>query len=256
MDLREFLTVCVPTWARPTIDPKGFAGLETSTPIKPSEYLSFAEKDFRLGSTRGLVNSLTNSKRAIDCEIFNVLSALSIPEPYSFPARLEKLQSLGLLAPRLIRRVVQLRNLLEHQYHKPSASEVEDALDIAAMFMETLKPYFAGSSYMESAWLADQGSTNPRGEIVKTKTHTMWRHDSDPEFTFARGIYVDSELGSKQVILSLVHENIEVGVQLLEPKDAGYIEVQAFLLRAQIEGNIYGRTGAMRFLKILRAAAP
>ena len=224
--------------------------------MSPAQYLEFAEKDLRIGGTRGLVNSLTNSKRAIDCQIYNLLSSLGLPEPYSFPARLEKLHALGLVAPRIIRKIVQLRNVLEHEYYKPTQAEVEDALDITALFVATLRPFFAGGSYMESCWIADELSANSRGEFTRTKTHTTWRHDNEPKFTFAHGVFIDSEIGSKKIELSLIEENVEVGVVLIEPKDLGYLELQSLLLRAQVEAFDFGRAGANRFLKVLHAAAP
>lgn len=98
------------------MDPKALNTLKYSTPLHPEHYLLFAEKDLRLGGPRGLVNSLTNSKRAIDCQIFRLLHALALPEPRNFPERLDKLKELGLLAPRVVRKIAQLRNVLEHPY--------------------------------------------------------------------------------------------------------------------------------------------
>lgn len=255
MNLHEFLANKVSQWRKLTVDPKSFNVLKVSTPISPAQYLEFAEKDLRLGGARGLVNSLTNSKRAIDCQVFNLLSSLGLPEPYSFPARLERVQSLGLVAPRVIRKIVQLRNVLEHEYYKPNVSEVEDALDITALFIATMRPFFAGGSYMESCWLADEHSVNPRGEFIKTKTHTTWRHDNEPRFTFARGVFIESEIGSRRIALLLVDENVEVGASIVEPKDPGYLELQSLLLRAQVEDFAFSRAGANRFIKALHAAA-
>lgn len=254
MNLREFLAHAS-RWTRPTIDPKGFGRFDYSTPLTPAEYLTFAEKDLRLGGSRGLVNALANAKRAIDCQIFNLLSSLGIPEPSSFPGRLEALHTLGLLAPRIIRKIVQLRNILEHEYYLPKLTEVEDAVDITALFVATLKPFFGGGSYMESAWIADEDSTNPRGEFTRTDTHTIWRHDSEPKFTFARGIYLDSEIGLKRITLDLVHENVKVGDITIEPKDASYIELQGLILRAEVENFAFTGVGARRFLKVLSAAS-
>ncbi|MES2938575.1 MAG: hypothetical protein V4864_12895 [Pseudomonadota bacterium] len=255
MDLAEFLAKHVSAWGKPTVDAKGFVDLEVDTPVTPKQYLEFAEKDLRLGGTRGLVNALTNSKRAIDCQVHNLLKSLGIPEPYSFPARMEQLQALGLVAPRIIRKIVQLRNVLEHEYYKPAQTEVEDAVDIAALFVATLKPYFAGGAYMDSAWLADELSVNPRGELTRTKTHTTWRHDNEPKFTYARGIFIDSEVGGNSVELTLVHDNVEVGFVAVEAKDTAYLPLQNLLLHAQLNDLVYSRAGANKFLKVLRLAA-
>jgi hypothetical protein len=255
LNLKEFLFIHVARWKKLTLDPKSYGILKYTTPITPVQYLEFAEKDLRLGGPRGLINSLANSKRAIDCQIFSLLSVLGIPEPHNFPLRLEKLRDLGLVAPRVIRKIVQLRNVLEHEYYKPTITEVEDALDITALFVATLKPYFKGGSYMEGTWLADELSVNPRGEVTRTKTHTTWRHDAEPRYTYANGVYIDSEIGSKCVHLSLVLDNVEVGVAEIEPKDASYIALQGLLLRAEIDNLPYSRVGANRFLKALQSAA-
>ncbi len=255
MELADFLTHHVPLWKKPLVDPKSFVCLKVSTPVTPNQYLEFAEKDLRLGSIRGLVNSLTNSKRAIDCQIYNLLLSLGIPEPYSFPARMERLQGLGLVAPQIIKKIGQLRNVLEHKYYKPSRPEVEDAVDIASLFIAMLKPYFAGGSYMDSGWLADERSVNPRGEITRTKTQTTWQHGKEPRFTYSRGVFIGSEVGGNSVDLPLVHENVEVGFVSVEARDSAYLALQGLLLHAQVDELTYSRAGANRFLKALHLAA-
>ncbi|AIO49442.1 hypothetical protein DM44_758 [Burkholderia cepacia] len=252
--LQEYLRGFVPSWQSPTLDPKSFGMLSYSTPLCPDNYLTFAEKDLRLGGPRGLVNSLANSKRAIDCQIFGVLHALGLSEPRNFPDRLERLKALGLLAPRVVKKIAQLRNVLEHQYYKPTLDEVEDALDIATLFLGTLRPYFAGGSYMESAWLADEISVNPRGQIIRTRTHTTWSHADEPRFTYARGIFITAETGAKSIELALVHDNIEIACVHLWPNDASYVELQGLLLRSSVENLPYSKAGARRFLKALNSA--
>ncbi|WP_124488152.1 MULTISPECIES: hypothetical protein [unclassified Burkholderia] len=252
--LQEYLTQFAASWQSPTLDPKSFGMLKYSTPLRPDHYLAFAEKDLRLGGPRGLVNSLANSKRAIDCQIFGLLCALGLPEPRNFPDRLEKLKALGLLAPRVVKKIAQLRNVLEHQYYKPTLEEAEDALDIAALFLGTLRPYFAGGSYMENAWLADEASVNPRGQIIRTRTHTTWSHANEPRFTYARGIFVVSETGAKSIELALIHDNVEIANVHMWPSDASYVELQGLLLRSLLEDLPYSKAGARRFLKVLKLA--
>ena len=41
--------------------------------INASEFMKYAEMDLDQGTTQGLVNALTNAKRAIDCQIDSVL---------------------------------------------------------------------------------------------------------------------------------------------------------------------------------------
>ncbi|MFT3663949.1 hypothetical protein [Piscinibacter sp.] len=256
MELREYLDACAGTWRKPILDPKSFGIIKYTTPITPLQYLEFAEKDLRLGGSRGLVNALTNAKRAIDCEISTLLACLGLPEPRNFPERLDRIRDLGLVAPRVVRKVVQLRNVLEHRYYKPSRVEVEDAVDVATLFLGALKLYHKGCAYLENVWLADESSANPRGEVKRTSTHTIWRHDSEPKYTYSRGIFVASELDSHVVELDLIHDNIEVGRIEVCVGTPGYVELQGLLLRADVDNIAYSRAGPRAFLKALRCAAP
>jgi hypothetical protein len=67
------------------------------------------------------------------------------------------LRDIGFAAPRILKRVNDSRNLLEHEYAIPPESEVEDALDLATLFIE------AGNRSVDSFSLGrqtEQGSTD------------------------------------------------------------------------------------------------
>lgn len=252
MDVRDYIQKHAEAWLEPTIDPKGYEELDVTTPIAPSEYLEFAEKDLRRGGVRGLVNALSNSKRAIDCQIANLLLALGLSATGNFPSRVEKLQSLGLIAPRILRKIVQLRNALEHDYHKPTIAQVEDAVDIATLFLESIKPFVAGGAYMSSCWLADEASAN-RQPFVKNNGVTTWDEKQNPKYTFSRGIYVDSDLKSHTVSLLLVHDNHELGEADITPRHNIYVALQAFLIKCRPEAKVaYTKRGARAFLSLLK----
>jgi hypothetical protein len=113
-------------------------------PINPSDFLSFAEKDIASpNEAQGLVNCLTNSKRAIDSQVDRVLSALGFSiRRKSFKSRFEILRDIGIVAPRIIRKVRDIRNKLEHEYRRPERKDVEDALDIATLFVSATDRVF------------------------------------------------------------------------------------------------------------------
>jgi hypothetical protein len=46
--------------------------------------------------------------------------------------------NLGFVAPRILKGVTQARNVSEHQYAAPSMEQVEEALDLAALFIEAI----------------------------------------------------------------------------------------------------------------------
>lgn len=104
--------------------------------IAPEEFLDAAEEAFQRGEV-GRVDAISNAQRAIRSQIDYALSALGYSlNKMSIRTKLEILKDLGLFAPRILNKVSGPRNLMEHQYRKPSGTEVEDALDIAALFVE------------------------------------------------------------------------------------------------------------------------
>lgn len=254
MRLLQYLETHASEWAKPTIDPKCFNGLDYSTDILPAEYLTFAEKDLRSGGVRGRVNALTNAKRAIDCELSAILGALKIPEPWNFPDRLERVQELGLAAPRILKKLSQLRNVLEHRYYNPTLHEVEDAVDVATLFLETMKPYHSGGMYMEEFWLADNSSVNSYGDIVRTKTHTIIRNERHPKYTFSSGIFFSTESGLGIIEIELVHNNESMATIEIGAKDKGYIEIQRYMLQAGINGRGSPYVEGKKFLRMLKLA--
>lgn len=90
-----------------------------------------------------LVNATTNAKRAIVSQLDQLLISLGYqPLRWNVPKKIERLRALGLLAPSLLRRVVEMRNVLEHQYTTPDLKEVEEALDIASLFVMSASAMF------------------------------------------------------------------------------------------------------------------
>ena len=107
--------------------------------INPSEFIQYAEQDLLDDSPRGLVNALTNSKRAIDSEIDKTLHCFGInSKSKNFPQKVDLIKKLGFIAPRILSKVVSRRNYLEHEYVKPDKGQVEDAIDIANLFIMTI----------------------------------------------------------------------------------------------------------------------
>ena len=49
---------------------------------------------------------------------------------------MERLNKLGVVAPRILRKINKIRNILEHKYKLPDKKEVEDAIDIGILFIE------------------------------------------------------------------------------------------------------------------------
>jgi hypothetical protein len=142
-------------WRKLKIEHESGVILDFRYPLTPKFFLNSARDDFKDKSARGLVNALTNAKRAIDCQTDSFLSAigytpkglekqlgktvieglLKFAENPGQPLKFLVLESLGIVTPGIVNRVRDVRHLLEHQYKKPSAKAVKDAIDVAALYL-------------------------------------------------------------------------------------------------------------------------
>lgn len=249
MNELEYISTYAFHWSQPTLDIKGIESLKYSTPVTPPEYLQYAEADLLGGSSHGLVNALSNAKRAIDCQVTNILQGFGLSIPKQFPNKLEKIAALGLVAPRIIKKIVRLRNLLEHEFHNPQLTEVEDAVDVATLFLEATRRIYS-NGICTSFWVADEASTN-RQHVKRTKTKTIIDNKS-PEFTFACGIFTELDLEDHRLSLLLVHENQEVGDIVLPKNDPRIVPLLSFMgVIEGADGKAYTIEGAREFLSLL-----
>lgn len=129
--------------------------------ISPNDFLQFAKSDLKEGTRKGLINSLTNCKRAIDCGIDKVLQTFGIDlekekdknfaddiiaefsKPRSNLAyKLKLIESLGFTTGKFISDIRATRHKLEHHYKYPKIKEIEDSIDIAKMFIDLIQVKF------------------------------------------------------------------------------------------------------------------
>ena len=112
--------------------------LEHEFDLNPSDFLSFADADLAESNQRALVNALSNAKRAIDCQVDKVFCCFGTNSRKNFPQKMKILNEMGIIAPRIISKIVTMRNYLEHEYRCPEQEKVEDAVDIANLFVTSL----------------------------------------------------------------------------------------------------------------------
>ncbi len=126
--------------------------------ISPMEFLNLAENDFIIGGLSAQVNSVTNSKRAIVSQMDQILLTFGFPAlKWNIPKKIEHLRKMGLLSPGVLRKISIARNLLEHEYIKPTNEEVEIALDVASLFVLGCKAMYSPFTnefelYLDSSW--------------------------------------------------------------------------------------------------------
>ena len=126
-----------------------FSSNEVDSPLDLSaeDFLRFAEADIhniRESTDKDIINCLSNVKRAIEHRIDLLLYAFGYPnleEHWNFPKKIDTLKGIGIIAPRILGKINKIRNLLEHEYKLPNRGEVEDAIDIASLFLEYTKNF-------------------------------------------------------------------------------------------------------------------
>jgi superfamily II helicase len=116
--------------------------------ISAKDFLIFAKSDFKDNDEKGLINALSNAKRAISNRMdemikLSCLQKISSKKRWNIPTKMDKLSAIGIFVPRLLqRKITSMRNLLEHEYIRPKDSqEVEDVIEIAELFLASTDKY-------------------------------------------------------------------------------------------------------------------
>ncbi|MBX8621078.1 hypothetical protein K4754_03455 [Pseudomonas glycinae] len=143
MDIKEFCVAHGFDLSKSGVALGGGSFGMTDLKIPPMEFLVLAEEDFERGGLAALVNATTNVKRAIVGQLDQLLISFGYQSlRWNVPKKIERVRALGLLAPSLLRKVVDMRNFLEHEYATPELKNVEEALDIASLFVMSSSAMF------------------------------------------------------------------------------------------------------------------
>lgn len=136
----------------------GSGDTDSKFDLTPKNFLRFANQDLKEKDDRGIINSLTNSKRAIDCQTDEALEKCGIKSndfdheikkfvdhfdlDEDIPIKLKIIHSLNLAPSITISKTRTLRNKLEHFYKKPTIHEAKEALDVADLFIRSVEGKF------------------------------------------------------------------------------------------------------------------
>lgn len=116
-----------------------FKGHHINSPfeINAHKFVQLAENDLISNNS---INALSNIKRAISCQLDSVLFSLGLlkttkKEKWNFPDKIEFFNKLGIISPRVLKKINQKRNFLEHEYTNPDPEDIENFLDVAMLFI-------------------------------------------------------------------------------------------------------------------------
>lgn len=112
--------------------------------LSPLNYLEFANEDLKDGGVqRNLINSISNAKRALHLEVETLCKAFgqehAKKKAKTFPQRLKFLNDCGMVRYRLLTKLNNIRNLVEHEYYIPERNEVEDFIDVVDLFIDAMR---------------------------------------------------------------------------------------------------------------------
>ena len=133
--------------------------------ISSSEFLSFAKQDLEEDSERGRINAIGNAKRAIECRADEILTLSNLKSFFSrtpLYLKIQALNKLGVVAPpELMRYIASKRNLLEHEYVRPSREEARNLVGITELFLS------ATDKYVEKGYISSATLTTLTGEVPR-----------------------------------------------------------------------------------------
>ena len=134
------------------IEPDSGSGGESDFELKPRDFLRLSKADFKSNNDGGLINALTNAKRAIDCQMDTAFNMFGISyddisnsaENFvriletgnsDLPFKLKLVRGLDFAPSGIISNIRTLRNKLEHYYKMPTKEEVDSAIELAELFI-------------------------------------------------------------------------------------------------------------------------
>ena len=163
--------------------------------VSPLDFLAQAEEDFERGGISALINATTNAKRAFVCQIDQLLISLGYSSlRWNMPKKVERLRALGLLAPSLLRKTVEMRNILEHEYKAPDLKFVGESLDVASLFVMSASALFIPFDDVLEFFVPD-----PDDKADEIKSVTVGLNRKAGKVFYTVYLYVDAEQGSQCV---------------------------------------------------------
>lgn len=114
--------------------------------ISSEEFLDFAENAMASGTKEGIVNAISNLKRAIDCEMDMFFECINIKRIFDkknlkFEKKTQFLASIGLFPIQTINKLNMMRNKLEHEYKTPEIFDLHTYYELVWSVVKILDLY-------------------------------------------------------------------------------------------------------------------
>ncbi|WP_459479729.1 hypothetical protein [Clostridium saccharoperbutylacetonicum] len=108
------------------------------------DYLEFAQQALNQGDKPGLINCVSNLKRAMDCELDTFFSTINLYNTFKeknlkIEVKLKFIESLGLFSSRSLAKLNMIRNKMEHNYEVPKISEIDLYFELVEALIRSLQ---------------------------------------------------------------------------------------------------------------------
>ena len=113
-------------------------------PTTPYDFLESAERDLNKELPESTSNSLANTKRALDSQLdyfFKAYGLAKLSQSWGTGQKIRVVGNLGLVPNRLLHKVNEARNDLEHRFARPSTQTAMNAVDIVGLFIAATDMY-------------------------------------------------------------------------------------------------------------------
>jgi hypothetical protein len=144
------------------MDEQIWGKVEKPFSIQSEEFLKWARADLTSELGHRHTNALSNTKRALDAQVECLLIALGLnrvarKQRWGFPRKLKAIQTLQIVAPEILNRINRKRNILEHEFERPTEEAVIDALDTVSIFVAYTNAILNRFLFYGTAYIDDQG---------------------------------------------------------------------------------------------------
>lgn len=114
--------------------------------ISPEEFLDFAESAIASGTKEGIVNAVSNLKRALDCEMDMFFECINLKRIFDkknlkFEKKTQFLASIGLFPIQTVNKLNLMRNKLEHEYKTPEIYDLHTYYELIWSVVKILDLY-------------------------------------------------------------------------------------------------------------------
>ncbi len=125
------------------------SGSDISIPIydiSSEEFLEFAENAISYETKEGMVNAVSNLKRALDCEMDMFFESINIKRIFDkknlkFEKKTQFLANIGLFPIQTINKLNFMRNKLEHEYKAPEIYDIHTYYELVWSVVKILDLY-------------------------------------------------------------------------------------------------------------------